>query len=270
VRNSDNIDVVEVNNATLIATKGQVSLLDGLTVVGSGNTHIKADLGAQSWGGAESFTVQTTGQNYVAAGVGRDTIALGQGSGTDVLIYKYNDSNYGGTRPWWDVVENFETGRDKLAFITTWKGTAEGPTSVVQSNVRQGETIVFGDFTATDGIITYTGAGDVFTSKSVLGRLGLILKALDAAIGAGVGGMKANDIWAYADKGSTDAGQQSAYLFKVDGKPGHNADYKEGGGYQNDTPGDTVIELMGVSMQSGATLAGILNPPVDNINWGSV
>jgi hypothetical protein len=279
VTGSDKIKAIEVNGATLIATKGQVSLLDGMTITGNGNVTIKADLGAkplgpnpgaQPSGGSETFTVQTTGRNYIAAGVGRDTIVLGQGTGEDTLIFKYNDSRYLPETPWWDMVHNFQTdGKDKLAFISMWAGAAKGPAKVFAAGVHTGQGIAIGDFTANNGVITHTGQGsDGFAKKTVLQRIGQILDALDATTANTANGLTAANVWAYVDAASKGAGQ-STYILKVDGKPGNNADYADGGGYQNDTPGNLVVELVGVSV-SGAELAGMLNPDVSNINWGSV
>jgi hypothetical protein len=255
-----------INESMLIATKGQASLLDGMTITGNGSVHIKADLRSGADGGVQTFTVQTTGENYIAAGQGRDTIVLGEGTGVDTLIFKYNDSQYGLTQPRWSMVKHIETGRDKLAFISTWQGTTQGPTSVFHVNVHQGQMFDFGDFTAADGIITYTSADAAFAAESVFTKIGKILDDLDAAVATNSNGIKADDVWAYMDRSSQSALEQSVYILKADGKPGHNPDYKAG--YENDTPGDTVIELVGVTVQNGAALAGMLNPDVGGVYWG--
>jgi hypothetical protein len=275
---------VEVTKgAAIIASKAQVSRLDGKIITGEGDVTIKADMGGEEKPNQE-FTVQTLGQNVVAAGLGADKIVLGEGTGYDILISKYNDSQLGSSKaPGWDQASNFEPGRDKLLFIYKWNGTNVSPAvnDVINPNVHVGQESLGKGISFADGIVSY----DAPASRSDYVKVRDVLDALDAQIRES-GGMLtaadllqpkqpaapnaltanptatgdkfwANDVWAYETGGST-------FILKADGVDGRWAQFS---GDNLASPGDTVIELVGVTGLQGADLLNMLH--VDTlVNWG--
>jgi hypothetical protein len=275
---------VEVaRNATLIASKAQVSRLDGKIITGEGNVTIKADMGGEAKPNQE-FTVQTLGQNVIAAGLGADKIVLGEGTGRDILIFKYNDSQLGSTaNPGWDRVSNFDVANDKLVFIYKWNGTNVSPAAndVINPNIHLGQGELAKGIRFENGIVHY----DAPPARNVHDKVRDVLNALDTHIQlnggyisvedllqpkqpvapnsltavptANDGRFWANDIWAYETGGST-------FILKADGFEGRKAQFA---GDMLASPGDTVIELVGVTGLQGADLVNMLQVNA-LIDWG--